>query len=161
MDNTYYVEVLKNIKSFFLDSTFDLILAILFTIVLILMIIIYFKKIKDKRYVIAFIIITIVLPVIGFVAYRYNLNNIDYDIENETFDSYVGEIKIDFLRLAYGHSEDTGKIRGTDLTIVDLNNKYETYPDYTPITSGKSRGTIIYGRNSKRVVYWDVVKLEC
>ena len=157
MDNTYYVEVLKNIKSFFLDSTFDLILAILFTIVLILMIIIYFKKIKDKRYVIAFIIITIVLP----VAYRYNLNNIDYDIENETFDSYVGEIKIDFLRLAYGHSEDTGKIRGTDLTIVDLNNKYETYPDYTPITSGKYRGTIIYGRNSKRVVYWDVVKLEC
>lgn len=66
MDNTYYVEVLKNIKSFFLDSTFDLILAILFTIVLILMIIIYFKKIKDKRYVIAFIIITIVLPDLWF-----------------------------------------------------------------------------------------------
>ena len=100
MNNTYYVEILKNIKSQLLDSVFNLILAILFAVVLILMIIIYFKKIKDKRYVIAFIIITIVLPIIGFVGYRYNLNNIDYDIENETFDSYVGEIKIDFLRLA-------------------------------------------------------------
>ena len=161
MNNTYYVEILKNIKSQLLDSVFNLILAILFAVVLILMIIIYFKKIKDKRYVIAFIIITIVLPVIGFVAYRYNLNNIDYDIENEAFDSFNGEIFISFGKLAYGHDDNTGEILGTDLTIVDLNNKYETYPDYTPITSGKYRGTIIYGRNSKRVVYWDVVKLEC
>ena len=161
MDNTYYVEVLKNIKSFFLDSTFDLILAILFTIVLILMVIIYFKKIKDKRYVIFLIIASIVLPVIGFVTYRYDLNNIDYDIENEAFDSFNGEIFIRFKKLAYGHNDNVGVILGTDLRIGDLNNKYGTYSNYTPITYGRYKGTIIYGRHSKNVVYWDVVKLEC
>ena len=161
MNNTYYVEVLKKIKSQVLDSVFDSILVILIGLIFMLMVIIYFKKIKDKRYVIFLIIASIVLPVIGFVTYRYDLNNIDYDIENEAFDSFNGEIFISFGKLAYGHDDNTGEILGTDLTIVDLNNKYGTYPNYTPITYGRYKGTIIYGRHSKNVVYWDVVKLEC
>ena len=161
MNNTYYVEVLKKIKSQVLDSVFDSILVILIGLIFMLMVIIYFKKIKDKRYVIFLIIASIVLPVIGFVTYRYDLNNIDYDIENEAFDSFNGEIFIRFKKLAYGHNDNVGVILGTDLRIGDLNNKYGTYSNYTPITYGRYKGTIIYGRHSKNVVYWDVVKLEC
>ena len=85
----------------------------------------------------------------------------NYDIENEAFDNFNGEIFIRFGRLAYGHDDNTGKILGTNLTIVDLNNKYGTYPNYTSITYGRYSGTIIYGRNSRKVVYWNLVRLDC
>lgn len=161
MDNTYYVEVLKNIRSYFSDSAFDMIMAILIFIVFILLVLIFSKKIKDKKYVIVFIIMTIMLSVIGFAGYRYNINSMNYDIENEAFDNFNGEIFIRFGRLAYGHDDNTGKILGTNLTIVDLNNKYGTYPNYTSITYGRYSGTIIYGRNSRKVVYWNLVRLDC
>ena len=161
MDNTYYVEVLKNIRSFFISQTDDIFGMLLFVLILILLILIFSKKIKDKKYVIAFIIMTIILPVITFVVYRYNINSMNYDIKNETFDSYNGEVYIRFYKSRHGSYENTGKILGTDLTIVDLNNKYGTYPNYTSITYGRYSGTIIYGRNSKNVVYWNLVRLDC
>ena len=104
---------------------------------------------------------TIILPVITFAVYRYNINSMNYDIKNETFDSYNGEVYIRFYKSRHGSYENTGKILGTDLTIVDLNNKYGTYPNYTSITYGRYSGTIIYGRNSKNVVYWNLVRLDC
>lgn len=113
MDNTYYVEVLKNIRSFFISQTDDIFGMLLLFLYYIINIDIL-KKNQSKKYVIAFIIMTIILPVITFAIYRYNINSMNYDIKNETFDSYNGEVYIRFYKSRHGSYENTGKILGTD-----------------------------------------------
>lgn len=127
------------------------------------------KKIADnlekrlKIYVVLGIVSTLILVIfcaVGYIAYTARIQKMNTDIENGSFVELVGEIYIKPYRLKYGSSKNLGVISGTDLKIYDMNNENGLYAKYTPISRGKYYGTIIYGENSKTVVYWDVERIS-
>ena len=128
-------------------------------------------------------LLTVIFVMIGWNIFNTKKENIYYDIDNETFKEYEGEFVIkphvsriansrsvitNYSNILFSTKEDFGRVIFSTLTwkysdfyndcyIIDMHNKKEIYDKYSNISFNKKYyGTIVYGEQSKAVVYWDI-----
>lgn len=106
------------------------------------------------------IVVLLVMCVYANLGLLSNYDKINRDIENGLFVETTGEFDIHYYRWKYGSNDNYGVVRDTDLRIHDIKNEYNTYAKYTKITAGKYRGSVVYGENSKKIVYWNLERIS-
>ena len=121
------------------------------------------KRQKSKKWVglIAQIVLTVILGGILMLAVVSSIQDIQLlkqDIAENSYITYEGEYSIDF-KYSIEYNFDDLWIDERSLTLTDSNEIVYVDASGTwwkfPTGSSKSRGTVIYGKHSKRIIYID------
>ena len=128
-------------------------------------------------------LITVIFIIFGWKIFSTKKENIFYDINNKTFKVYEGEFVVkppvsrisnsrsvitNYSDILFPPKEDFGRVifntvtweysnYYTDCYIIDMYDKMGIYDKYSNISVNKKyNGTVVYGEQSKAVVFWDI-----
>ncbi len=94
--------------------------------------------------------------IVNYISYQHKL---DMDISNEQYISYTGEFTHDdYQKDSFYHNVYLVDNYGNKLLVryPDYGNRYDTYSGNEQLPIGTFAGTIIYSKDSKIVVSWNV-----
>ena len=100
--------------------------------------------------------------------FREKAIDLNYDYVNKFTRIVYNKYNTNYSNILFSTKEDFGRVIFSTLTwkysdfyndcyIIDMHNKNEIYDKYSNISFNKKYyGTIVYGEQSKAVVYWDI-----
>ena len=131
--------------------------------ILIILLVIYAKTNKrimrsDKWIIVAIIMVFIVAFAGVCVQSKQFQDNIALDISSKEVVVFEGDFIFDNNKKIYFYRNVFTVDKGEQqrLIYIDSGNIYGTYPEHHILPEGENNGTIIYGKNSKIVLYWSL-----